>query len=165
VISYEIVKRIEFRNSQRSTRGERRTSNRSCRLLQDIERTITVDPPCLHDKVYFFSHGNILEWTPRHGNNCRPVCPARKSDQVDAEKLARYVRLDPNILRPISHRTLDQQQALTLRRVAAVWRVPIRFCRALYQLKVLNPAEKALGNAGSLEQTSGTKGIIALEMI
>jgi hypothetical protein len=25
----------------------------------------------------------------------------RKSDQVDAEKLARYARLDPNILRPI----------------------------------------------------------------
>jgi transposase len=26
----------------------------------------------------------------------------RKSDQVDAEKLARYARLDPNILRPIA---------------------------------------------------------------
>jgi transposase len=33
----------------------------------------------------------------------------RKSDQVDAEKLARYARLDPNILRPISHRTVEQQ--------------------------------------------------------
>src|SRR6266550_3553619 len=31
----------------------------------------------------------------------------RKSDQVDAEKLARYARLDPNILRPISHRTVE----------------------------------------------------------
>jgi hypothetical protein len=29
----------------------------------------------------------------------------RKSDQVDAEKLARYARLDPNLLRPIAHRT------------------------------------------------------------
>jgi len=38
----------------------------------------------------------------------------RKSDQVDAEKLARYARLDPNILRPIAHRTLEQQVALTL---------------------------------------------------
>jgi transposase len=38
----------------------------------------------------------------------------RKSDQVDAEKLARYTRLDPNILRPISHRTVEQQEALTL---------------------------------------------------
>jgi transposase len=38
----------------------------------------------------------------------------RKSDQVDAEKLARYARLDPNILRPISHRTVEQQKALTL---------------------------------------------------
>ena len=38
----------------------------------------------------------------------------RKSDNVDAEKLARYARLDPEILRPISHRTVEQQQALTL---------------------------------------------------
>jgi hypothetical protein len=32
----------------------------------------------------------------------------------DAEKLARYARFDPNILRPISHRTVEQQEALTL---------------------------------------------------
>jgi transposase len=38
----------------------------------------------------------------------------RKSDQVDAEKLARYARMDPKILRPISHRTVAQQEALTL---------------------------------------------------
>jgi transposase len=38
----------------------------------------------------------------------------RKSDQIDAEKLARYARLDPEILRPIAHRTVEQQQALTL---------------------------------------------------
>ncbi|HTF67753.1 MAG TPA: IS110 family transposase, partial [Edaphobacter sp.] len=38
----------------------------------------------------------------------------RKSDQVDAEKLARYARPDPNILRTISHRTVEQQEALTL---------------------------------------------------
>jgi transposase len=37
----------------------------------------------------------------------------RKSDQVDAEKLARYARLDPKILRPIAHRTVAQQEALT----------------------------------------------------
>jgi Transposase len=34
----------------------------------------------------------------------------RKSDQVDAEKLARYARLDPKILRPIAHRTVAQQE-------------------------------------------------------
>src|SRR6202044_2565594 len=39
---------------------------------------------------------------------------ARKSDDVDAEKLARYARLDPEILRPISHRTVEQQEAPTL---------------------------------------------------
>ena len=38
----------------------------------------------------------------------------RKSDQVDAEKIARYARLDPKILRPISHRTVAQQETLTL---------------------------------------------------
>ncbi|WP_263377862.1 IS110 family transposase [Granulicella paludicola] len=38
----------------------------------------------------------------------------RKSDDVDAEKLARYARLDPEILRPIPHRTIRQQEALTL---------------------------------------------------
>ena len=38
----------------------------------------------------------------------------RKSDQVDAEKLARYARLDPEILRPIAHRTVEQQEDLTL---------------------------------------------------
>jgi len=44
----------------------------------------------------------------------------RKSDQVDAEKLARYARLDPNILRPIAHRTAAQQEALTLIRARAL---------------------------------------------
>ncbi len=38
----------------------------------------------------------------------------RKSDTVDAEKIARYARLDPKILRPISLRTVAQQEALTL---------------------------------------------------
>jgi hypothetical protein len=38
----------------------------------------------------------------------------RKSDQVDAEKLARYALLDPKSLRPIVHRTVAQQEALTL---------------------------------------------------
>jgi transposase len=44
----------------------------------------------------------------------------RKSDQVDAEKLARYARLDPEILRPIAHRTVEQQEALTLIRARAL---------------------------------------------
>jgi transposase len=38
----------------------------------------------------------------------------RKSDQVDAKKRARYARLDPKILRPIAHRAVQQQEALTL---------------------------------------------------
>src|SRR5262245_5462870 len=35
----------------------------------------------------------------------------RKSDRVDAEKLARYARLDPRVLRPISHRSVAMQQS------------------------------------------------------
>ena len=38
----------------------------------------------------------------------------RKSDRVDAEKLARYARLDPSILRPITHRSVAMQQDLTV---------------------------------------------------
>jgi len=38
----------------------------------------------------------------------------RKSDHADAEKLARFARLDSKILRPIAHRTVEQQEALTL---------------------------------------------------
>lgn len=37
-----------------------------------------------------------------------------KSDRVDAEKLARYARVDPKILRPISHRSVEAQHALTI---------------------------------------------------
>ena len=44
----------------------------------------------------------------------------RKSDQVDAEKLARYARLDPKILRPIAHRRVAQQEALTLIRARSL---------------------------------------------
>src|SRR6266851_344418 len=44
----------------------------------------------------------------------------RKSDRTDAEKLARYARLDPRVLRPITHRTVEQQQALTVIRARDV---------------------------------------------
>jgi transposase len=44
----------------------------------------------------------------------------RKSDKVDAEKIARYARLDPDILRPITHRTVGQQETLTLIRARDV---------------------------------------------
>jgi transposase len=44
----------------------------------------------------------------------------RKSDRVDAEKLARFARLDPNILRPITHRSVALQESLTLIRARDV---------------------------------------------
>ena len=44
----------------------------------------------------------------------------RKSDRVDAQKLARYARVDPQILRPISHRSVAMQEALTLIRAREV---------------------------------------------
>lgn len=44
----------------------------------------------------------------------------RKSDRVDAEKLARFARVDPNILRPITHRSVALQEALTVIRARDV---------------------------------------------
>jgi transposase len=44
----------------------------------------------------------------------------RKSDRVDAEKLARFARLDPKILRPITHRSVALQESLTLIRARDV---------------------------------------------
>jgi transposase len=38
----------------------------------------------------------------------------RKSDHADAEKLARFARVDPKILRSDTHRTGEKQEALTL---------------------------------------------------
>jgi transposase len=58
-----------------------------------------------------------------------------KSDDVDAEKPARYARLDPEILRPISHRTVEQQQALTLIRarelLVRLWTASVNAVRGL----------------------------------
>lgn len=39
---------------------------------------------------------------------------ASKSDQLDAEKLARYARLDPRILHPITHRGMEMQRSLNV---------------------------------------------------
>jgi hypothetical protein len=38
----------------------------------------------------------------------------RKSDHADAQKLARFARLDPKILRSDTRRTVEKQEALTL---------------------------------------------------
>jgi transposase len=35
----------------------------------------------------------------------------RKSDRVDAEKLARYARVDPRILNPVTHRSVAMQES------------------------------------------------------
>jgi len=51
----------------------------------------------------------------------RAICRNdRKSDRVDAEKLARYARLDPEVLRPIEHRSVAMQETLTVIRARAV---------------------------------------------
>jgi transposase len=44
----------------------------------------------------------------------------RKSDKVDAEKLARYARVDPRILNPVTHRSVAMQESLTLIRAREV---------------------------------------------
>ena len=43
-----------------------------------------------------------------------------KSDQLDAEKLARYARVDPRILHPIQHRSLEMQRSLNVIRARDV---------------------------------------------
>jgi transposase len=43
-----------------------------------------------------------------------------KRDQLDPEKLARYARVDPNILHPITHRTIDMQLSLNVIRARDV---------------------------------------------
>jgi transposase len=43
-----------------------------------------------------------------------------KSDQLDAEKLARYARVDPKILHPITHRSLEMQRSLNVIRARDV---------------------------------------------
>ncbi|MBV9767810.1 MAG: IS110 family transposase, partial [Acidobacteriaceae bacterium] len=44
---------------------------------------------------------------------------SRKNDKLDARTLARLARLDPELLRPIQHRSEEAQQDLTLIRVRA----------------------------------------------
>jgi transposase len=43
-----------------------------------------------------------------------------KSDQLDAEKLARYARVDPKILHPITHRSMERQRSLNVIRARDV---------------------------------------------
>jgi transposase len=50
-----------------------------------------------------------------------PICRNdRKSDRVDAEKLARFARLDPKVLRPITHRSVALQESLAVIRAREV---------------------------------------------
>ena len=44
---------------------------------------------------------------------------SRKDDRLDAQTLARLARIDPQLLRPIQHRTEKAQMALTVIRVRA----------------------------------------------
>jgi transposase len=90
----------------------------------------------------------------------------RKSDKVDAEKIARYARLDPKILRPISHRTVAQQEALTLIRArnlivrlrTAGGELDARTCQAL-RLPASNLIDTVLRRAvhGRTAARSGTR--------
>ena len=57
--------------------------------------------------------GSRSDRSEREGAAC-DLAQRSEERQVDAEKLARYARLDPKILRPIAHRTVAQQEALTL---------------------------------------------------
>ncbi len=66
----------------------------------------------------------------------------RKNDRNDAEKLARYARLDPKLLNPIEHRTEQQQTDLCA----------IRARDALVRARAL-----LVNNARGLAKTEGTR--------
>lgn len=63
----------------------------------------------------------------------------RKSDRVDAEKLARFARLDPKVLRPITHRSVALQESLTIIRARDVL---VRIRTALVNDARVNDANK-----------------------
>ena len=71
----------------------------------------------INEKLLEFGHEVIVANVQELYALCRSD---RKSDRVDAEKLARYARLDPEVLRPIEHRSVAQQEALTLIRARDV---------------------------------------------
>ena len=52
-----------------------------------------------------------------------------KNDRADAEKLARFARVDPKILRPIQHRSLAAQKHLTVIRARAEGPRPFSGCQ------------------------------------
>ena len=71
----------------------------------------------INEKLRAFGHEVIVANVQELHAICRSN---RKCDRADAEKLARYARLDPEVLRPIKHRSVAQQEALTLIRARDV---------------------------------------------
>jgi transposase len=71
----------------------------------------------INEKLREFGHEVIVANVQELYAICRSD---RKCDRADAEKLARYARLDPEVLRPIQHRSVAQQEALTLIRARDV---------------------------------------------
>lgn len=96
-----------------------------CTLNQegDLEKWLTYLPPprlamgagthsiWISEQLQELGHEVIVA----NGRELRAINHSdRKSDHADAVKLARYARLDPKILRPIAHRTVEQPEALML---------------------------------------------------
>jgi hypothetical protein len=76
-----------------------------------------------------------------------------KSDQVDAEKLARYARLDPKILRPITHRSVESQHELTIVRARDASTMSSHSMRVTYEESFVSGP--AITNAGRPHRSLG----------
>jgi transposase len=86
-----------------------------------LRRKFEAMEPCL----IAFEAGTHSPWVSRLieslGHECLVANPAalhrkgrKKNDKVDAEKLARWARSDPEMLNPITHRSEDMQSDMTL---------------------------------------------------
>jgi transposase len=66
-----------------------------------------------------------------HARELRGITPSgRKNDRNDADKLARYARLDPELLHPVQHRDEEQRNDLSAVRARTFVRARILLVNA-----------------------------------
>src|SRR3984885_14438794 len=108
----EVIDRGRFRTNTAGVAKRFRDSERALVAMETGTHSIWVSEQ-VKDLGHEVIVGNVRELRAISHSD-------RKSDKVDAEKVARYARLDPEILRPIAHRTVAQQETLTLIRARDV---------------------------------------------
>src|ERR1700733_3808742 len=108
----EVIDRGRFRTNTASVDKRFRDIDRALVAMETGTHSIWVSEQ-IKDLGHEVLVGNVRELRAISHSD-------RKSDKVDAEKIARYARVDPEILRPIAHRTVAQQETLTLIRARDV---------------------------------------------